>query len=42
MNQYDEIKKLLENSRNMLGKSKLDETREILQQKGDNPRGNNP
>ena len=34
MNQYDEIKKLLENSRNMLGKSKLDETREILQQKG--------
>lgn len=34
MNQYDEIKKLLENSRDMLGKSKLDETREILQQKG--------
>ena len=34
MNLYDEIKKLLENSRNMLGKSKLDETREILQQKG--------
>jgi hypothetical protein len=34
MNQYDEIKRLLENSRSMLGKSKLDETRETLIQKG--------
>jgi len=34
MNQYDEIKKLLDNSRSMLGKSKLDETRETLIQKG--------
>ncbi len=34
MNQYDEIKKLLDNSRSMLGKSKLDETRETLIKKG--------
>ena len=34
MNQYDEIKRLLDNSRSMLGKSKLDETRETLIQKG--------
>jgi len=34
MNQYDQIKRLLENSRSMLGKSKLDETRETLIQKG--------
>lgn len=34
MNQYDEIKRLLENSRSMLGKSKLDETRDTLIQKG--------
>ena len=34
MNQYDEMKKLLDNSRSMLGKSKLDETRETLIKKG--------
>ncbi len=34
MNQYDEIKRLLDNSRSMLGKSKLDETRETLIKKG--------
>jgi len=34
MNQYDEIKRLLENSRSMLGNSKLNETRETLIKKG--------
>jgi hypothetical protein len=34
MNQYDEIKRLLDNSRSMLGKSKLEETRETLIKKG--------
>lgn len=33
-NQYDEIKKLLDNSRNMLSKNDLSESKEVLIQKG--------